>query len=57
MSCCRLTNESIEVVWDDPRPMDIVYAYVAEIAMDPWQCPDASWFDSPEYEGATEHQV
>ena len=24
-----------------------VYVNVAEIAMDPWQCPDASWVDSP----------
>ena len=59
VSCCRLTSETIEVVWDDPRPMDIVeeYVNVAEIAMDPRQCPDASWVNSPAYEVATEHQV
>ena len=34
-----------------------VYVNVAEIAMDPWQCPDASWVNSPAYEVATEHQV
>ena len=43
VGCCRLTIETIEVVWEDPRPMYIIeeYVNVDEITMDPWQCPDA----------------
>lgn len=59
VSCSRFTSETIEVVWDDPWPMDIEeeYVNVAEIAMDTWQCPDASRVDNSTYEGATEQQV